>query len=499
MSRRQNTPYERKQQAFERYSYLKNHVNSIENISVDDLLEFQNLTDKLDIIQILIKGILDHPEYLNILRTLAEKNYLPKITQRTEDTRYTLYNVAAYVKSCDPEIFKELISVISLFGYNIFDQNNRKENAFMAIMAENNTLSIEEKKFRYMAMSQISPTQIKRLVTSCFNKLNSDDKITMDKLRYALCVNPQEFIKSVAKLLIKKPYPDSCIIHDVNIYQYVKIIIETFDNCDQKKYNQVPVTEKSLELFFKLNKNRFADSNDLYKYLWNNMCIIATNNDQEKIIFNIQSLATTIGGFAKYGMMLNECRFFILECLKTKNSRFNIPYDERPKMAIRTLIHARRISSEIITALQQFESNDGFTIATISRLANPKDSIYNPKTKSDQNRTAILDVDSLVFFEGMTPQNIDDVIDDTFYLLDKILNEYPNNRTEIIGRFMFCFFKSITEFRNIKGIVTILIKNIDKNDIIKNRKYIEMNIIPSIKNQNCDNVWKEIIGCLGKK
>lgn len=502
MSRKQNIQANntRKQQAIQRYNYLRDWVTSTQDLTVDDLFKYDALCDKLDLVQILIKGVPDNHNFLVILRTLAEKEYLPKITQKTKETRYSLYNIAAYIKSCDAEIFKELIEIISLFGYNIFEQNNKGENAFMAIMADNNTMSIQEKQFRYMVMAQISPKQIKRLVVSCFNKLNSENKITMDRLRYALCINPQQFIKVIAGLIISKKCPDSCIIHDMNIYQYVKMIIETFKNCDADIYNNVPVSDKSLELFFKCNRNRLMKANDLFKLLWSTLCTIATNPDNnENKIFNIQSLAIAIGGFAQYGVMLEQCRIFILECLKTENSKFDIPHEERPKIVIRTLIHARRISPEIITALRKFPIDDGFTKMTIERLANPKDSIYTVKIKANQNRISNLNVESLIFFEGIAQNNIDEVLDDTIYILEKTLKEYPDNKKEIIGRLMYCLFNEINEPRNVRIIISFLMKGIDKNDILKNKTYIEADIIPSIDRQNCDIIWKEVIGCLAKK
>ncbi len=502
MSRKQNTQVinAKKQQAIQRYNYLKNWVTSTPDLTIDDLFKYDALCDRLDLVQILIKGVPDNPNFLVILRTLAENEYLPKITQKTKETRYSLYNLAAYVKSCDAKIFKELIEIISLFGYNIFEQNNKGENAFVAIMAENNTMSMQEKQFRYMVMAQISPKQIKRLVVSCFNKLNSDDKITMDRLRYALCINPQHFIKVIAGLLISKKCPDSCIVHDMNIYQYVKMIIETFKNCDADIYNNVPITDKSLELFFKCNKNRSMKASELFKLLWSTLCSIATNpDDNENKLFNIQSLAITIGGFAQNGVMLEQCRFFILECLKTENSKFDIPHEERPKIVIRTLIHARRMSPEIISALRKFPSDDGFTKMTIERLANPKDSIYTIKTKDNQKKISNFDIESLIFFEGITQNNIDEVLDDTIYILEKTLKEHPDNRKEIIGRLMYCLLNKIREPRNVRIVVTFLMKGIDKNDILKNKTYIEAHIIPSIDRRNCDVIWKEVIGCLVKK
>jgi len=478
----------KKQEEIKRYTALRNWIYANPNITLEDLLKQEEVINRVDIVQLLIKSVLEHNEYIGLLKELASQNYLPKTTTKT---RYSLYNIAAYIKSCSGDFFRELINVVHLFGYSIFDQNNKGENAFMAIMSENNTLSIPEKHFRYMTISQITPEQISRLAVSCFNKLNSEDKITMDRLRFALCVNPKCFIVTIAKLLIMKKCSESCIIRDLYIFQYVKIIIDIFKNSDVNNYSKVIVTDKSLDLFFKLNKNKTMKYQDLFNTLWKDLVTIACNDDDPNKIFNMHSLAITIGAFANYGILLEEYRFFILECLKVKNSQYNIDYEERPKLVIRAILHAKKISPEIITNLKEFPIKDGFINTTVIRLSNKDDSIYKTNIAKPLQK-AILDINSLKFFEGLTSDNVEDVIDDTVYILEKAISSHPDKKIDIVRRLMFCLFESVHNLDNISIIITNLSTCITKSDIMKNKKYIEMNIIPSVDNPISSNIWREL-------
>ncbi|AYV76896.1 MAG: hypothetical protein Barrevirus3_16 [Barrevirus sp.] len=495
----------RRLEAIKRFNYLRTWLHKQEALTVQDLLTFTELDDRINLLQLLIKNVLEHNEYLPILKQLAQQSYLPKTTQRTEDTRYSLYNIAAFIKTCSKELFKELIDIIHLFGYSIFEQNNKGENAFMAILSENNTLITQEKYFRYMMIAFINQDQITKLINSSFNKLNSEDKITLDRLRYALCINPNHFIKTVATLFIKKKCADSCIIHDLYMFKYVKMISLIFNSVDKDHYDAYPVTDKSLTLFFKLNVNREMNALNLYQSLWQNLCLISLPNNEDitaNKIYDIQSLAISIGAFANVNQLLSEYRLFILDCLNTQNSKIiSLEPDERPKIAIRAIIHARKVSTEILNALNSYPIKDGFTVTTILRLSDMKDSIYQIKSVNGENRDngskkKLLDIELLNFFDGIDNTSLDIVLDDTTYILQKAIQDYPDKKFEIIQRLLFCLFRSIKNPENIETIIKGLFSCITKNDILRNKRFIEMNIIPTVNNPASVVIWNTVRNCL---
>ena len=152
--------------------------------------------------------------------------------------------------------------------------------------------------------------------------MNSEDKAMMDRLRYALCINSDQFLETVAKLLIEKKCSESCLKQDLYIYQYVKMIANTFNSVDIKGYDKEIITDKSLDLFFKLNRKRF-NSDMLFKNLWqklNKYAFAEDISDVNNRIYNIQSLALSIGGFAHIGYLLWEYKEFVLANLNLNNN-----------------------------------------------------------------------------------------------------------------------------------------------------------------------------------
>src|SRR4029078_2690283 len=99
-------------ESVKRYAFLREWLNVTEDLNTDSFFQFNEPSDRFTLVQLLIKNILEHQEYLFILKELQLKNYLSKITQKSELMKYSLYNIAAFIKSCDPQFFKELIVVI---------------------------------------------------------------------------------------------------------------------------------------------------------------------------------------------------------------------------------------------------------------------------------------------------------------------------------------------------------------------------------------------------
>ena len=468
-----------------------------QKLESNDLLKFDNPNDRFTIFESLIRESLVYNNCLDILNELAEQKYLSKVIHKSETNQYSLYNIAAFLKSCDSLTFKKIIAVIHNCIQNIFEQNDKGENALLSVLSEDNPLSNPEKYFRYMTIAIINDDQISKLIFSCFNKINTNttiDKITIDRLRFALCLNTKHTISTIAKIIIIRKCPETCITHDMYIDQYIKTILEVFNSVDSKNYQNRIVTDKSLEVFFKLNKNRVFQFNDLVKFLWKELCSVAQTSDKEFTIYNLHTLSTAIGALANYNVLLYEYRYFILSCLKTDNIIGH--KEEKPKLAIRAVIHGKKTSDEIIKAFNDYPHKDGFISNAIIRISNNKDDIYinNHSQKQKNNTTQTINCNLINFFEGILECQIDDVIEDTVYILEKHIQSFPQKKSEIVQRLMFCFLETIKvpNFGNIPTIISKLLTCITKQDILQNMKYIEMNIIPSVDNPDSFEAWKEV-------
>ena len=90
--------------------------------------------------------------------------------------------------------------------------------------------------------------------------------------------------------------------------------------------------------------------------------------------------------------------------------------------------------------------------------------------------------------------NVDDVIDDTIYVFKKHIEEHPEGKVEIVRRLMWCFLENMRTSNShlIPRVLNEILTCINKQDIMQNIKFIEMNIIPSLDNPNGYTAWKEI-------
>jgi hypothetical protein len=481
-----------------RYSELKNFISSNAGIlTVEDMMKYQTPLDRFNVIDILIRNSVEHDNCLVVLEALSKANYLSK-SVKGEGIRYSLYNIAAFLKSCHSNIFRRIISAIHSFNQDIFKQNNKGENSLLAVISNDNPLSWDEKKFRYMRIATINSDQISKLIFACFNKIDlasNIDTISLDRLKFCVCLNRELVIQIISNILIKRKCSDSCIKYDIYINTYVKIILGTFEYIDIKKYKYMNVTDKSLELFFKLNQTNVFHFDELINSLYDKL--YETTFNSIETIYDIYSFAITLGGFANCNVMLHEYRVFILRCLKDEEFLEGIDEEERIKIAFRTVIHGRKISQEIIKAFYDYPYKDGFINETINRLSNKKDSIYKIQIKV-KNENHRVNYTSLNFFEGILNNDLDIVMDDTLYILEEHLHKHPNNKNDIIHRLIFCLLDSLQnpEDTKIPIICKKLLTQLTKTDIFRNIKFIEMNVIQTVDNPNSFEIWKVIKRCL---
>ena len=128
----------------------------------------------------------------------------------------------------------------------------------------------------------------------------------------------------------------------------------------------------------------------------------------------------------------------------------------------------------------------------------------NNQISKDIKPVGQFDTNSIKFFESLNSpyieQDIDDVLEDTLDDLNKYFDKYPTQKHEIVNRVIIGILKNVKPktIKLVKIIMSKILSVVSKNEIEKQKEFIEKDILPDIVlDLPCANqTWKEILNCL---
>ena len=321
--------------------------------------------------------LVEKPEQLPIFKEIK----IPRHVKNSETKLYTPWHIFAHKESCDSCVISEIAKIIHHNDYSIFDINKHKETALQSVFTKKET-SDEEKKFRFKLISEISDKQISKICKSILNK-GCDGNI--ERLKFAICRNYDIALFSMAhNIITTKSFTKKLLEIDSRISQKVNLIVEAFSGSDTSFKNQ-KFNDSSLCTFFEENENKLPASNELIYELVRVAETITFTDESENKCFNLQSLGSLIGSLANSNFALDLYNNFIFNCLTLKPTDYfaDINDEERIKMAIRAVYHAKKMTTEMIIAFREFPKISGsITFAIDTLLSENKEKlIETTKTK----------------------------------------------------------------------------------------------------------------------
>jgi len=430
---------------------------------------------------------------------------IPSHVKKTQKNDFTPYNIAAFKKQCDNDVFDAIINVIHEKGYSIVDKNDRGESALDSVF-ENKKLSEEECNFRYMVIANIHDCQVINLIHRVFNGVISNTKDWgnyTDYMRHALCINHKLVIKTIAEKLIKRTIPANCSEQDKNASILCDFIIQCFSGADSC-FKDMITTDKTLKLFFELNNKQIPTANELLHSLINKAKKIALNSTSEYETFEQECFGFLIGAFAGSNVIVDVYEQFVVDCLGPTDEFINIESEIRAKMAIRAVIHANIKTLKITNAFKTLPYINGHITTKVNLLFNNQTKLQSASHAKNRSITRPLtnsiNVDKITFFNGLTAKNADDVIEDSIEKLSIALDQYKNQRVVIIKQLISCLIENGNNYiiNIMKNIVTMMQTHIKSNEIKQHTAYFENTFIPDIQDDApyAPKVWGKILECL---
>lgn len=403
--------YNEKQKAIDMYkgtcSYVrKNHQNITYNWCIKKGVD-QDVMNML--IYFLIKEQHLNSKFVEIVQLLDDNKKFPKRAKKIAVFGYNFYNALFFSPQLDNDKFKKLLKIINKNGYDIFDVNDKGENAFTALQASTNlqikrigaqniyqvkltdeedkmsvisfiknfknqtnvlnlpdiqkniNLIMENYSHRYRLLStSLTTDQIIKTVNNIFLKVNiTNINSWVRKLQFVFYLNPNEVIKKFAYLITTRRLNPKRNVIDANTDLYIKLFIQMASSPNNVQDYLTP--------FFDNNQTNIPNLQKAISLLWSDIQnIVFTTQSKNNYTFNLESSAITIARFTKYGYLTNEFEYYIKNILNLINkvNTDSIPNEFKSIenstliwMALRAILHAKICSQFVVHSLELIKLN----------------------------------------------------------------------------------------------------------------------------------------------
>lgn len=463
---------------------------------------------KAEIIYNLIKAIPISENYLNILSELQKIQFCTKKAEKTKRRQYNPLNAATWTDGISNNTYDKLIDILHAVGYNIFSKNEKMENAFDSILA-NNKLG-PDKQHRYMKLADINTTQIETIINNISNKICKQlNGIWIDRLRFVISINYDFSIKKYAEIILNKNLMTSCNIRDLSIEKYINIILEAINGANNN-YKSCKIIDYSLQFYFHNHNHILVSEQNLLDLFSKYIIDIGYN------LKKYDNLATIIGQLAHnqnniYSKYLNKLYQNFIKQLDL-NSEINI------KMLIRLIIQSNIFPDNIQNILEDKYKlfNTGLIGSTIQELLEkiklnkkPNDIILSRSTPNINSNKIISFKKSqsvpilsknykfdynTVFFNKLNLIDFQDQIEDNIFKIQYNLKNFPSDKKLILKKIIYCLLEYIYGqfIEKIPVIISELLKLFDKKDFIEIKPVID-SVILEIDNPSKLVIWNKIL------
>ena len=494
--------------------------------SVQEFNKFGNDENLLMLTFISLIKCIDNVEQIPILYKIK----IPKHVKKSVTHSYTPWHILAYKDECAHEVFDGIAKFIHSMGYKIEEKNSHGETALKAIFQHKN-LSSEEIAYRLVKIAEINDDQVMKIARKPFNSMgNGEISKSIEKLRYAICVNHTKVLDTIARCIIKKTPPKSCCDKDDSIAPIINLLIKTFDG-SENGFKNMKTNDESLALFFKINTKKLPSSDELLHSLVNMAfaIVVECNDSSVDSNLNLEFFGIFLGSLANVGILTGVYEKFVLDWLTSENLvSTNEKFNTIIKTIIRSIRHAQIMTNEMKQLLCDIAQTSIFVRTLVDLLfksisAKPNKIVTSDakfildvkKTETTQNTSKMLpqmivdksknviksiDVETLYFFKDLNKLNAE-CSEANLENFTKSFNEtiisYPLQRQEIINRGLCCLLENITNktLHLIKPIIIKLCTIIEPIEILSQKKYFENEVLMDIVMDNpiALQIWNLIV------
>lgn len=442
---------------------------------------------------------------LEQVRDILAKLPTPSHVKKTQKAGYTPYNILAFKRVCDHQVFSAIANLIHERGFSVAEKNDEGESALDAVLA-NTSITEEERNFRYMVIANVHDSQIKKLLNKVFTGIiaDSDNKEYMnyvDYVRHALCINSKLALDIIAKFIITRSIPADCNEKDKNASDFIDFISLCFTGA-VFSFKRVS-SSKTFNLFFKLNTNKVPTENQLFTQLIESGKEYALTSTHEYKDIELEAFGFLIGIIASKNILTDTYKQLVLDFLKPEATFSNIEPKIRAKMAIRAVVHGDIKTSEITTAFREFPEVDGKISTSIKLLLgeirpNRKIAITQTKPVSEL-KEYIIKIEDIRFFKGLNSKNVDVVITTTIKDLDTTLIQHSTQRSEVVKQLISCLLENSNTcvVERVANIMSLIKAYVSFEEIKLQSVYFE-ELLADISD-DCPlapKVWEGIVECL---
>ena len=457
--------------------------------------------NRITAISYFIKYIPKFPQYINILNEAIDRKLWPTHVKKSLAKGFIpLHEVNWLAVPCDHEILKQLYAICYRAGCDPYGLNKYNEDSFLNLSNYSNSkymqtqkapaITLSEYEFRLMQLCSFPPETVEKITRSVFNKIGSikDRIMWVERLQFVIAINYRVVIDTLANILITRKTTNSCNQYDESIKDYVSLILRSFSGSDDG-YSKTPFINVSIMRFFGFKHATktpilIPGANELLVLLFNSLVKFGFSKSDKKT-FNLECLGVTIGAIANEGAVVDQYYRFILDCLneEAKKDQFaEVSQETRMKMAIRALIHGKKLNEQVKAAFKSAQPGSGFIAHTIQELIGEKTTL-KMSSSTVPNKPAAVVIDDLDFFSGLNLKRFDEIVEHSCVDIEKILTRYPQQRKQIIQRVLICILGQITPdtINQMKKLVEALVlMKIGFNELVANEKIIENDILPDL-------------------
>lgn len=392
----------------------------------------------VDGINSLINNIGMNHSFLNVLQTIWENKKWPAHIKSGKSNGFSPLHIANWAKNCDIGVMQQLYRFLHQIGYDVFEANDKGENAFSSVLAITKpprSASKDEMKQRYFALADITKQQVSRIVIGVLNRVGSENPVLIDQLRYALIVDQETTLDTIASVLVSRQTISLCGKIDQKAYTYIGFLLRVFSGADTMFKNE-KINEKSLELFFAENDYELDGANALLKKLWKTCYTKAFNSTRgENSDLDLEAISSLIGAFANNNFFIEEYNIFVENCIIGSTDSFNkIDQVLRIKMSICATMHAKLISQNIRNLFNMIinDSNvSGFLkhkLMTVLEDAN----IVTMHQMAPVKKQKEVEFRYFNSISSKFQDEFNDNVEDAIYSIEQDLKKYPEQKNKIV-------------------------------------------------------------------
>ena len=454
---------------------------------------------------------------LDVIKLLANNKFFDFLKHKKKATffAYSYFHTVAWIDSTNKNYFEEIVQILYEIGCDPFIVNDHKipENAFQSVM-KNNQIMEQERGMRYMVFAEgMTELSIKKIIRGIFNT-GSHNELLVDRLRLAICVKPDVTMNCLANIFVTRTFPPKCTIRDMHITGNMKLLFKLLSGIDDC-YRSTKLSDSSLEFFFNNCNANLPNINDALKNICNKAYTqvfskdnYLNNDNPDRFDCDFQSLGIFIGEMAHSGYLIDMYQEFVLKCLSIDDTKLinnmQNPYTDhvdneiRSKVAIRTIIQSGMISMDINESIKMFPPANNFIKFTFEEVLK---TIKTVGIQDEQNNKIVsntIDIEQIIFFTSLKPNNVNEVLEDSFEQFKLLIEKYPSYTDSIIERYLVNYLEicSIINDNQMNDVNRNILIEFDKykTTIKKNKDTID-EIINDIKidSPKAPNFWADIL------